>query len=253
MKVKVLASGSKGNCSFIECNKTKILIDAGISYYQIKKTLDDINISIKELDIILITHSHSDHIKGLSTLINKTNITLYCPLDVYEDIKKKVNIKKYHIIDRELIINDIEIKTTRLSHDVNCYSYIINHDNNTLVYITDTGYLNRKYFETIKNKEIYIIESNHDENILMNGSYPYILKQRILSDKGHLSNHATANILKKIVGKNTRYIFLAHLSEHNNDKEICRRESVNALKKTEFNINNLIVTDQYISTDLVEV
>lgn len=253
MKVKVIASGSKGNCTYIECGNKKILIDAGISYLQIQKELKTMDINVKDIDLVLVTHSHSDHIKGLQTLLNKTDIKLCCPIDVFEDISKKIIVNNYLVIDQELFLDEVEINTIVLSHDVSCYSYIIKSYGITAVYITDTGYLNRKYFNQIKNKEIYIIESNHDENILMNGPYPFILKQRILSDKGHLSNHATANILKKIVGNKTKYVFLAHLSEHNNKVEIAREESENVLREIGFNTDNLIITDQYISTDRIEV
>ena len=132
-------------------------------------------------------------------------------------------------------------------------TYIIKYNEHELVYITDTGYLNKRYFPRIKNKDVYIIEANHDEVMLMNGPYPFILKQRILSDKGHLSNEATANILLKLVGSRTKYIFLAHISEHNNTKELALKTVTDKLDEINFNHDNIILTDQYISLEMVEV
>ena len=101
MKIKVLASGSKGNSTYIECGNTKILIDAGISYMQIKKALEEINVNVCDLNIILITHTHSDHIKGLCSLIKKTNATLYITEDIYSDLLKNMTINNYYIIEGE--------------------------------------------------------------------------------------------------------------------------------------------------------
>lgn len=253
MKIKVLASGSKGNCTYIECGDVKILIDAGISYLQIKKTLDEDSINIKDIDMVLVTHSHNDHIKGLSTLLNKTDITLCTHSSVYEEIESKMNIPKFHLIDSEYMLKDVEIELIPLSHDVSCYSFKITYDNKTIIYITDTGYLNKKYFSQIKNKEVYIIEANHDEKMLMDGPYPFILKQRIISDRGHLSNLTTGRILSKIIGAKTKYIFLAHISEHNNTKEIALRQVKEQLSEAGVEFDNFIITDQYVSLDMVEV
>lgn len=253
MKVKVLASGSKGNSTYVECGDTKILIDAGISFLQIKTALSNIDIDVNDIDIILITHSHADHIKGLATLLKKTNIVLYTTDDVYMDLIKNIDIPRHHIIEGYFMFNDVLIDTIPLSHDVSCNCYIIEYNAKELVYITDTGYLNKRCFSKIKNKDIYIIESNHDEVMLMNGPYPFVLKQRILGDKGHLSNEATANILLKLVGDKTKYIFLAHISEHNNTKELALKTITNALDEVDFNHDNIILTDQYVSLEMVEV
>lgn len=253
MRVKVLASGSKGNSTYVECGDTKILIDAGISFLQIKAALSDIDVDVKDVDIILITHSHADHIKGLATLLKRTNIVLYTTDDVYMDLIKNVDILRHHIINGYLTFNNVLIDTIPLSHDVSCNCYILEYNGKELVYITDTGYLNKRYFSKIKNKDIYIIEANHDEVMLMNGPYPFVLKQRILGDKGHLSNEATANILLKLVGNRTRYIFLAHISEHNNTKELALKTITDTLDEIDFNHDSIILTDQYVSLETVEV
>ena len=123
--------------------------------------------------------------------------------------------------------------------------------NNKLVYITDTGYINKKYFNLIKNKEIYILESNHDVEMLLNGKYYYHLKQRILSDKGHLSNKVASQYLSKLIGEQTKYIILVHLSEENNTEERVLETLLSHIDKN--NVEKIIVAEQYDRTELVEV
>ena len=254
MKIKVLASGSKGNCTFVQCGSFKFLIDVGITYSQIKNLLSEIEISIEEIEGIFITHSHKDHIKGLDTFLKKSkNVIVYTISEVYLDLIKSLNINNCIKLDENKNIKGTVVEAIRTSHDVPSCAYIYNYSGKELVYITDTGYLNRKLFPKISNKQVYIIESNHDEKMLMEGPYPYILKQRIISDKGHLSNVTTGKILKKIVGQKTKYIFLAHISEHNNTKDLALKQVSNELIETGFNLDNIIVTDQFVSLEMKEV
>ena len=253
MKIKVIASGSKGNCTYIECGNKKFLIDVGINYLQIQNALRDINVDVKDIDFVLITHNHNDHIKGLGAFLKKTEAVLYAPTKIYENLCKTIEIKNYHVFEKFIEIDNIEINSFSLSHDVECYGFLIKFDGKELVYITDTGYLNNRYFDLLSNKDVYIIESNHDEKMLMDGPYPYILKQRIISDRGHLSNSTTGLILRKIVGKRTKFVFLAHISEHNNTKEIALEKVVEKLKEIDFDESKIIITDQYIPLDMIEV
>ena len=124
MKVVILASGSKGNATYIETQNTKLLIDAGISFLQIKNSLSSINVDVNDIDIILITHSHADHIKGLATLLKRTNITLYTTEEVFNDITKTIDVPSGHIIDEYFMFRDVLIDVLPLSHDVSCNCYI---------------------------------------------------------------------------------------------------------------------------------
>lgn len=253
MNIKILASGSKGNCTYIQTQNTKFLIDIGISFLQLKNELHNMSVNVDDLDFIILTHTHSDHIKGLKTLLSKTKIKLYIVSDLLEKLKDKIVLESVCLVQDSFEYNEINIRLFPLSHDVPCYGFCIEYQNSKLIYITDTGYLNRRYFDMINNADMYIIESNHDEKILMDGNYPYILKQRIIGDKGHLSNNMAASILRKVVGPNTKYIFLAHLSEENNTKKLAYNETKNILEETNFNIDNLVITDQYLSTEMVEI
>ena len=185
MKIKSLASGSKGNCTIVLCDDTKLIIDMGISYLTLKRSLEANSLSLTDFSGILITHCHSDHIKGLSSLVKNTNLKVFIPEAMYDSLKEYVPYPKCEFVDDNFMI----------------------------------GYLNRKYLARMVGKDAYMIESNHDEIMLMNGPYPRILKERVISDRGHLSNNTTAKYLKKIMGLNTKNVILAHLSENNNTEE----------------------------------
>lgn len=250
MIIKILASGSKGNSTYIETKNTKILIDVGINYLKLKTIIGK---NTTALDGVLITHTHSDHIGGLSSLIKKEDIKVYIKEDLLESIQKIVPEEKIVIIGEEFGINDLDIKVINGSHDVPAYGFVLESEGNSIVYLTDTGYINRKYYNLTKDKTVYIIESNHDEKMLMEGSYPYILKQRIISDKGHLSNTYTGKYLKKVIGPNTKYIILAHISENNNTPELALEQVREELYSTGFNLDNLIAAKQFEETESIDL
>lgn len=251
MKVKTIASGSKGNCSIVLCNNTNIIIDMGISYLTLKRSLEENSLSFEQFTGILITHSHKDHINGLKSLIRHTNLTVYIPEKMYPDLEEIVPPYRCKFIEDKFEIQDVEVELIHTSHDAPCsVGYIISFDNKSLVYVTDTGYINRKYLAKMVNMDIYVIESNHDEIMLMDGPYPRFLKERVISDKGHLSNKTTAKYLKKIIGKNTRCIILAHLSEKNNTEE----KALEAVREElDNNSINVIVARQTEESPMIEV
>ena len=207
MKVCVLSSGSKGNTTYIETNQAKILIDAGNSSKYIIEKLQELNINPNEIDAILITHVHVDHIKGLQVLLKRINPCVYMTEKMYPYLDY---VKNYCFIKESTFsIKDLTINVIKTSHDTeDSVGYIVNNDDKSIVYITDTGYINNKYFDILSNRNIYIMESNHDIEMLNNGRYPFELRQRILSDKGHLSNYDSAKYLSKFIGNKTKYILL---------------------------------------------
>ncbi len=252
MKVKVLASGSKGNSTLIRTDKINLLIDCGVTYQYLASELEKINVTPKDLDAILITHTHSDHIKGLSSLVKKTGLKVFILEEMLDEIKLKIPYENINYYTNPLYIDDLKIELIRISHDVEGVGFIIENNDRNLVYITDTGYINRKYLPKMKNKNVYIIESNHDEEMLMEGPYPYILKQRVISDHGHLSNTTTAGYLREIIGDRTSTIVLAHISENNNTEELAYNTTKEMLEENNLE-KKVIIAKQYESLDEIEV
>lgn len=251
LKFKTFASGSKGNCAIVLCGKIKLIIDIGISYLTLKRNLEQNNLDINQFSAILITHSHSDHIKGLSSLIKQTKLRVLIPKEMYPELKEIIPIERIIFLNDQNKIQDVEIELIHTSHDTACsVGYIITYHNKSLVHITDTGYINRKYLKLMEKKDIYLIESNHDEEMLMNGPYPPFLKQRVISDRGHLSNNTTASYLEQIIGDNTKYILLAHISEKNNTEELAYKTTKEKLQGKNI---KLLVAHQYEESPLIEV
>ena len=181
MKVKTIASGSKGNCTIVLCDNTNIIIDMGISYLTLKRSLEENSLSFEQFNGILITHSHKDHINGLKSLVNHTNLTVYIPEKMYDDLQDIVPRYRCEFIEDNFNIQDVEIELIHTSHDAPCsVGYIIKYNDKSLVYVTDTGYINRKYLAKMTEKDIYIMEANHDEVMLMDGPYPRFLKERVI-------------------------------------------------------------------------
>ncbi len=221
MKVYVLGSGSKGNSTLIVDDNKKILIDVGFSYPKMKLLLSNYNVTPNDIDAILITHDHNDHICGLSQFVRKHNIKVYANELLSKELLKVINENDMVIVDNNFNIDSLSIESFKTSHDaVGSVGYIISDSTKSMVYVTDTGYINSRNLKKLENKDLYIFESNHDIKMLMEGPYPYVLKQRVLSDKGHLSNELSGTYLKNLIGNKTKKIVLAHLSETNNTPDI---------------------------------
>ena len=250
MITSVLASGSKGNSTFLLVNDKVILIDAGMTCAYIEDNLRELNIN--RIDCVILTHTHADHIGGLKVIIKKYNPVIYLTLKMYKELEFKLD--NYCLIDGDFNINDLNVEVFKTSHDVeDSNGYIFNYNNKSIVYITDTGYINVKYHEKLKNKNVYIIESNHDIEKLMNGKYPYHLKQRIISDEGHLSNKDCSYYLKTFIGSNTSSIVLIHLSEENNTEELAYNTLIDVLNEINRNDIRVIISKQKERTELIEL
>ena len=239
MKITILGSGSKGNSTFIDLGNKKILIDVGFSYKQIKEKLSKINIDPKEIDALLITHDHSDHTYGLKVFLKEVKPDLFITPEVEESILKTKYEKSNYLTD-EMYYYGTMIKIIPTSHDaLTSNGYLIENNNETLVYITDTGYINQRHLVYLKDKTYYILESNHDTERLIKGPYPEYLQRRILSDKGHLSNELCAGYLSRLIGPNTKKVILAHLSETNNTEELALNANFKVLKENGIDFTNI--------------
>jgi len=255
MKISVLASGSKGNCCYINTSVGEFLIDIGMTCSYIGNKLIDIDTTAKNISAIFITHTHKDHINGLKVFVKKYNPIIYVSEKIYQELKDIVFSDNYVILDKELIIDNLKVTIIKTSHDTDdSVGYMFEEEDKSIVYITDTGYINMKNHNKLSNKNIYVLESNHDIDMLMNNpTYPYRLKQRILGDKGHLSNKDSSYYLTKIIGENTKYIVLLHLSEQNNTEALalnCLKESLQT--KTIFN-PQILVGRQKEKSNVLEI
>lgn len=261
MKIIVLASGSKGNATYIETKNTKILIDAGISYLQIKNRLASRNIVLTELDAIFVTHNHTDHIKHLASIAMRTNATIFISDITYNAINYKtsgsLNYLKTALIKEncKYEVGDLIVAAMLLSHDVSsCFGYAIKEKvegNVTYGYITDTGFIPEQYLSLISKLQVISIEANHDVEMLKKSSRPWPLIQRILSNQGHLSNVQCATYLKGFNYQYVKTIILSHLSEECNSEEIAKKEIMVAFD------NNLPfelkIAKQYEPLEVIEV
>lgn len=252
MKICVLASGSKGNSSYIETNQTKSLVDIGMSAGYIAKSLKNIGVNPSDIQRIFITHTHTDHIAGLKVFLKKYHPTVYLTEKMEKELGFDIDDKVY--IDEGVSIADLDVDVVKTSHDAaDSNGYVFSSLNKSIVYITDTGYIHVKNFDKLKNKSVYVFESNHDIRMLKEGKYPYYLQQRILSDKGHLSNKDSAYYLSEFIGDNTEKIILIHLSEENNKPEVALKTLLDTLEKKNIRIPDIEIAMQKESTELIEL
>lgn len=255
MQVAVLSSGSKGNSTLIQTKNTKVLIDLGVTKSYAEEKLEELEVDPREIKAILITHTHVDHIQGLKVFLKKYHPKLYVNKVILSLLNEYIDDFDYVLYETpSFMIDDLEINVIKTSHDVSgSVGFIVKNEDKSLVYITDTGYINNKYFEKLSNHNLYIFESNHDVEMLMNGRYPFHLKKRILSDKGHLSNADAAYYLSEFIGANTNTIVLAHLSDDNNTYDAALDTLNGVLTSKNKKVKNVMIAKQKQRTDLIEV
>jgi ribonuclease Z len=250
-KYSIIASGSTGNSTYIETDKRKILVDAGLTAKKIEEGLESIGRSAHDLDSILITHEHSDHIKGIGVLARKYHINLYANELTWHKLLADNMLGK---IDPELVrtfemgklltFDDIDVESFGVSHDaVSPQFYRFMKDNKSFVILTDTGYVSDRIAGTISDADAYIMESNHDVEMLRYGPYPWRTKQRILSDKGHLSNEDGATAALTVIGRHTKKIFLGHRSQHNNTVDLAHLTMTADLQQHDVDTNRVQILD----------
>ncbi|MDR1012677.1 MAG: MBL fold metallo-hydrolase [Lactobacillales bacterium] len=261
-QVSVLASSSSGNAVYIETPKKKILVDAGLTGKKMISLFSEISRNPANLDAILITHEHSDHIKGVGVLARKFQLDVYANEDTWKVIEGKIGKLKSaqkHIFKMGKVktFGDLDIESFGVSHDAispQCYAF--HKDEKTFVMLTDTGYVSERMCKVICNADVYLMESNHDVQMLRMGAYSWNLKQRILSDKGHLSNEDSAQALVEVLGNKTKRIYLGHLSQENNLRELARMTVEATLKERSLEINEKVkIYDTYAkcATEMFEV
>lgn len=228
MRMVSIASGSSGNCIYIGSDETHLLVDAGISNKRIEQGLNEIGVKGSELDGILITHEHSDHIKGLGVLARKYGLPVYSTRETLEEIGKVKSLGDYpkELLcpirqDVDFTIGDLEIKPFRIDHDAaNPVAYRVQNGHSSVAVATDMGHYSQYTIDHLQGLDAILLEANHDVKMLEAGPYPYYLKRRILGDYGHLSNENAGRLLSCILHENLKHIFLGHLSKENNYEEL---------------------------------
>ena len=254
MKICNLASGSEGNVTYIETENHKILFDLGTTVKYIKEKLSELSIAIEEIDYVFITHVHDDHIKALKNFIKKYNPTICVSPQMFSEMEDLKYYDKVLLYDDKVELTDATIDIIKTSHDTSdARSFIIKSNNKTCAYITDTGFINTKYFKKLTNLNVYLFESNHDIEMLLNGPYPKWLKDRVMGPYGHLSNKDSSVYLAKIIGPDTKKILLTHLSEKNNTPEKALETIRETFKEYEIDFTNISCATQRDKSEVIEI
>jgi len=225
-----LASGSKGNSLYVSCHESSFLIDAGLSGIEIERRLNHIQIDPASLTAIIITHEHSDHVKGAGILSRRFNLPVYITEKTYEACTSLGKIEDLCFFEcgTPFEIDQIRVSPFSISHDATDPAGLtMEYHTHKIGIATDLGIVTRLVKEYLKNSNLLYLESNHDLDMLMNGSYPWHLKQRIKGRTGHLSNLDAGMLVSELKTDDLKHIILAHLSEENN----CPQKAVHEVAK----------------------
>lgn len=225
---RCFASGSSGNCYYLGTAQQGILIDAGISARTIQRYLREMGLDFQNIMGVLVTHDHADHIRAVGTLGERVHLPIYTTREIHEGIDRNYGVqeklrtsRKYFEKDEEWELFGMRINSFGINHDsTDCVGYVIDYLGQRFMIATDCGEPNNDLEAYIGTANHIVIEANHDENLLLNGPYPTYLKQRILSPRGHQSNHTCGTLLARNYHEGMRNIFLCHLSKENNDPQV---------------------------------
>ncbi len=228
MRLCSIASGSSGDCIYVGSEAAHLLVDVGISGKKTEQGLKELELTGRDIDGILITHEHADHIQGLGVISRKYEIPIYATKGTIGAIKNcsglgSVDEGLFREVeeDRKFTIKDLTINPMRISHDAaQPVAYRIAYGNKKVAVCTDLGVYNDYTVECLRGMDALLLEANHDVNMLQVGPYPYYLKQRILGDRGHLSNENTGRLLCRILHDRLKCVLLGHLSKENNLPEL---------------------------------
>ncbi|MGB3260121.1 MBL fold metallo-hydrolase [Paenisporosarcina sp.] len=262
MRFSVLASGSSGNAIYVENEEHSFLVDAGLSGRKMEELFASVDRSMKNLSGILVTHEHSDHIKGLGILARKYKVPIYANAKTWmamEHLVGNIPLEQRFHFDMETVktFGSLDIQSFAVSHDAADPMFYVFHENGRkLVLITDTGYVSDRMKGYIKGADSFVFESNHDVGMLQMGRYPWSVKRRILSDVGHVSNEDAAVAMSEVVEEKPTRIYLSHLSKDNNMKDLARMSVTQTLESCGIVTGeylNLFDTDANKATELVTV
>lgn len=247
IRICPLGSGSKGNSIYIETPNGCVLVDSGFSAKELLLRMDKANLDPLKLDAILVTHEHSDHISGVGVIARRLNIPVFITQKTYNDAKLGTIPKHVFISSgNKFKIKDLEIEPIAIPHDaVDPVAYIFYFNEKKWSILTDFGYPTQLILNAIKECDWVLVEANHDEDLLINGPYPWPLKMRIKSRTGHLSNNQSVSMLNSMLNSKLKGITLLHLSETNNSPDLAYNMYKTALDLEGANHIELSVALQY--------
>ncbi len=256
-----LFSGSSGNSSFIQTDTTKILIDCGESAKKIVNSLLDIGINIENINAILITHEHIDHVKSLGTLSKKYNIPIYTNIETLNAIpvqRNKIIDDNINIFDfsNDFFIGDLKIHPFPIPHDAaNPCGFNIYHNNKKISIATDIGHITPEIITNLEKSTFLLLESNYDPNILKCSQYPYHLKERISGPYGHLSNTVAGQTISHLLNTGLKTVMLGHLSKENNFPELAYKTVMEEIIYNNNPINsiNLSVATRFSRSQIIDL
>jgi phosphoribosyl 1,2-cyclic phosphodiesterase len=230
MQFSVLASGSTGNSLIVKSKHKRLLIDVGLSAKKMCESLEQLGTRAEEIDAVLITHEHSDHIKGLGVFARKYGMPIYANAATWGKLQQmstigEIDERQRHVFATGdvLTFDDVQVQTFGISHDAaEPVGFCFHHEQRKMSVVTDLGYVSERIKETIRDSDILVMESNHDVNLLRSGHYPWNIKRRILGDLGHLSNVDAATAMYDVLSNRTKRVYLAHLSLQHNLQDLAR-------------------------------
>jgi phosphoribosyl 1,2-cyclic phosphodiesterase len=235
MKVAVLASGSSGNAIWVSSGSTAVLIDAGVSGRRISQTVEELGLDATQLSAVLVTHEHSDHVSGLGPVTRKFDIPACATAGTHAAIDRRLGKCPGRTVveaGSDFEIGDLLVSPFAISHDcAEPVGYSVSDGHTVVVVATDLGVVSHPVRHRIGNADCVVLEFNHDEKMLLDGSYPWFLKQRIMSNEGHLSNEAAARELVSLADGPMSTLVLAHMSRENNTRELALATARDALKR----------------------
>lgn len=221
-----LYSGSTGNCLFVETDNSKVLVDAGVSAKKIESALSSINVNFEDIDAILVTHEHSDHVQSLGTISKKFNIPVFANSKTWDAMPKQrdkildCNVKNF-CVDESFELGDLRVLPFLIPHDAACpCGFNFFYDNKKLSVATDLGHITTGILNHLEGTNFLMLESNYDSEVLKCGPYPFMLKSRIAGPNGHLSNNLAGKTISHLIGSGLSSVIIGHLSKDNNFPEL---------------------------------